>query len=364
MIGRVRRPGLGNTDTTWPGFVDALSSLLLVLIFLLSMFVLAQFFLGQTISGKDEALAELRTQVAQLGNLLRLEQEAAESLRGNVSRLSSSLETANKDRDTLSQQLVSLRSDLEAREAAVARLTGERAALLADLEGLSAQYGLSEQALEAERSLSARAQAQVSALEANVAALQDQLARLEAALQVQEEKDRRDQTIIVDLGRRLNNALAGKVEELAGYRSEFFGRLKELLADRPEIRVEGDRFVFQSELLFSSGSADLGLQGQIELRKFAETLIDISRQIPEDLNWVLRVDGHTDRNPISTSRFRSNWDLSAARAIAVVRFLIAMGVPPERLAATGFGEYQPIDTADTPAAYTRNRRIEMRLTQR
>ncbi|TNE61097.1 MAG: peptidoglycan-binding protein, partial [Alphaproteobacteria bacterium] len=168
----------------------------------------------------------------------------------------------------------------------------------------------------------------------------------------------------VDMGRRLNRALASKVEELAGYRSEFYGRLKEVLSNRPEIRIEGDRFVFDSELLFQSGSADLGPEGRAEMRKFAETLITISREIPGELNWILRVDGHTDKRPISNAQFANNWELSAARAIAVVQFLISVGVPPERLAATGFGEFQPIDPNENIFAYSRNRRIEMRLTQR
>lgn len=366
MIGTRRRSGLGATDSSWPGFVDALSSLLLVLVFLLSLFVFVQFFLGQALSGRDEALAELKVQVLELGNLLRLEQEANAGLRASVTDLSASLTSANADRDRLSADLTDVRTQLTAREAALAAVTTERDRLDEQLADLNRQFGASQTALTEEQQISARARAQVARLEASLASLRDQLARLEAALEASEERDERNQAVIVDLGRRLNTALAGKVEELAGYRSEFFGRLKDVLASRPEIRIEGDRFVFASELLFRSASADLGAEGRAELAKFADTLLRISSDIPGDLNWILRVDGHTDKRPIrgNAGGFQNNWQLSSARAIAVVQYLVEAGVPPERLAATGFGEFQPLDPGDNDVAYARNRRIEMRLTQR
>ncbi len=351
-------------DSSWPGFVDALSSLLLVIIFLLSMFVLSQFFLGQALSGRDQALAELRGQVAQLGNLLKLEQQANTSLRENVANLSSSLNAANADRDKLSADLEAVRSALSSSDTRLEEMTEARERFEKLASDLELKHKISSGALAEEKAISQRAQQQVVQLQNNINVLREQLGRLEAALQASEERDRRNQAVIVDMGRRLNRALASKVEELAGYRSEFFGRLKEVLSTRPEIRIEGDRFVFASELLFASGQADLGPEGRAELRKFAETLIEISSQIPSELQWVLRVDGHTDKRPISTAQFRSNWELSAARAISVVEFLIEAGVPANRLAAAGFGEFQPIDPDDNVFAYSRNRRIEMRLTQR
>ncbi|WP_420429846.1 peptidoglycan -binding protein [Kordiimonas sp.] len=364
MIGARRRIGGAGPDNSWPGFVDALSTLLLVIIFLLSMFVLAQFFLGQALSGRDQALAELRGQVAQLGNLLKMEQQANSALRESMAELSASLTSANKDRDSLSASLDSTRASLSESEARLAEMTEARERFEAEANRLQEQYALSSGELTEEREISMRARAEVARLQRNITALQEQLGRLEAALQASEERDRRNQAVIVDMGRRLNRALASKVEELAGYRSEFFGRLKEVLSSRPEIRIEGDRFVFASELLFGSGSAELGPEGRAEMRKFAETLLTISREIPAELSWILRVDGHTDVRPISNAQFRNNWDLSAARAISVVEFLISAGVPAERLAATGFGEFQPIDPAENIFAYSRNRRIEMRLTQR
>lgn len=363
MIGSRRRINMGS-DSSWPGFVDALSSLLLVIIFLLSMFVLSQFFLGQALTGRDQALAELRGQVAQLGNLLKLEKQSNTALRESMASLSASLTAANADRDKLSADLTAAQSALNLSDARLAEMTAARERFEAEATELAQKFGDASGDLAAEQEISKRAQEQVALLQQNISVLSEQLGRLEAALTASEERDRRNQAVIVDMGRRLNRALASKVEELAGYRSEFFGRLKEVLSTRPEIRIEGDRFVFASELLFASGQADLGPEGRAELRKFAETLIQISRDIPGDLPWILRVDGHTDKRPIATALFQSNWELSSARAISVVRFLIEAGVPAERLAAAGFGEHQPIDPAENIFAYSRNRRIEMRLTQR
>ena len=363
MIGARRRIGQGS-DSSWPGFVDALSSLLLVIIFLLSMFVLSQFFLGQALTGRDQALAELRGQVAQLGNLLKLEQQANTSLRDSMTTLAASLNSANADRDKLGADLDAMRTALTASDARLDEMTAARERFEAEATEFGQQYAAANAALSEEQILSKRAREQVLALQNNIVALREQLGRLDAALEASEARDLRNQAVIVDMGRRLNRALASKVQELAGYRSEFFGRLKEVLSTRPEIRIEGDRFVFASELLFASGQANLGPEGRAELRKFADTLISISQEIPGELRWILRVDGHTDKRPISTAQFKSNWALSSARAISVVEFLIETGVPPERLAAAGFGEFQPIDPADNVFAYSRNRRIEMRLTQR
>jgi chemotaxis protein MotB len=166
------------------------------------------------------------------------------------------------------------------------------------------------------------------------------------------------------MGQRLNAALASKVQDLARYRSEFFGRLRKVLGDRRDIQIVGDRFVFQSEVLFASGSDSLAEGGKVQLAHLATTLKEIAEGIPDDINWVLRVDGHTDRVPISTARFPSNWELSTARAISVVKYLISQGIPPHRFAATGFGEFQPLDERDDEIAYRRNRRIEMKLDQR
>ncbi len=218
--------------------------------------------------------------------------------------------------------------------------------------------------LEIEQELSNTAQAQIALLNQNVKALREQIARLGDALDASEKKAKEQKVQIANLGSKLNAALAGKVTELTRYRSEFFGRLRQLLGRQRGIQVVGDRFVFQSEVLFQTGSAELGDAGQVQLGGLAETLLDIARKIPPDLKWILRVDGHTDKVPISTGRFPSNWELSTARAISVVKFLIRQGIPPTNMAATGFGEFQPLDQRDDEIGHRRNRRIELKLTQR
>ncbi len=221
-----------------------------------------------------------------------------------------------------------------------------------------------QSALDKERQVSAEALSQVEILNQQLAALRRQLAALNAMLEAAEAKDRESQTQIADLGKRLNSALAQKVQELARFRSEFFGRLRQILSQRSDIRVVGDRFVFQSEVLFPKGSAEINPEGIQEMQKLAIALRELEQEIPADLAWVLRVDGHTDIDPIATSSFRSNWDLSAARSIAVVNFLVGNGVSPQHLVAAGFGEFQPLDSADTEDAKSRNRRIELKLTER
>src|SRR3989449_3649281 len=230
-----------------------------------------------------------------------------------------------------------------------------------DAQGKAAQ--LSGQ-LDAERRLSARALAQVEVLNQQIAALRRQLAALEAALEASEKKDKESQGRIADLGQRLNVALAQRVQELSRYRSDFFGRLRAILGNRPDIRIVGDRFVFQSEVFFDTGRAVLRPEGRSEVEKLAAALIDLDKQIPSEIAWVLRVDGHTDMRPINSPLLKSNWELSSARAISVVQYLISVGGPPQRLVAAGFAEFQPLDAAPNEDAYKRNRRIELKLTER
>jgi chemotaxis protein MotB len=219
-------------------------------------------------------------------------------------------------------------------------------------------------ALEGEKKISAGALAQVEALNQQISALRRQLAAIEQALDASEQKNKESQGRITDLGQRLNLALAQKVQELTKYRSDFFGKLREILGNRPDIRVVGDRFVLQSEVFFDTGKADLLPEGRGELDKVSSALIELEQKIPADIPWVLRVDGHTDVRPITGGQFKSNWDLSVARATTVVKYLIDKGVKPQRLMAAGFGEFQPIETGTTDEAYRRNRRIEFKLTER
>ena len=339
-LGRNRRARTG--FDYWPGFVDALSTMLLALIFLLSVFMLAQFFLSRDISGKDTALAKLNRQIEELTSLLALERAGKTDSQTTIAALQATLEAANAER---------------------ARLQGLVSSNSAAASSAGGQASEASRALSAEKELSARAQAQVEILNQQISALRRQLAALEEALSASEQKDKESQSRIADLGARLNVALAQKVQELSRYRSDFFGRLREILGSRPGVRVVGDRFVFESEVLFESGKAEINPAGRAQMDQLAIALQDLERMIPPELPWVMRVDGHTDKRPV-TGTFRSNWELSAARAIAVVQYLISKGVSPQHLVAAGFGEFQPIDTSESDDALRRNRRIELKLTER
>jgi chemotaxis protein MotB len=334
-----RRRGRGSQINYWPGFVDALSTLLLAIIFLISVFTVGQFFLSRELSGRDTVLDRLNRQISELTDLLSLERSS---------------------RRTVEETLTSLQTTLQANEA-------ERARLQSLLEsGGAAQVRADElnTALEAERQTTGRALSQVEILNQQIAAMRRQLAALEEALAASESRDKESQARIADLGSRLNVALAQRVQELARYRSDFFGRLRQILGNRQDVRIVGDRFVFQSEVLFPAGQAFLRPEASGELDRIASALVELEKQVPPDIPWVIRVDGHTDQRPIATSQFPSNWALSSARAIAVVQALIARGVQPQHLAAAGFGEFQPLDLATTDEAYARNRRIELKLTER
>jgi chemotaxis protein MotB len=327
----------------WPGFVDALSTLILGIIFLLTVFVVVQFYLQQEVAGKDTALSRLNAQIAQLTELLSLEKSGKADTEDQLAQLRASLATAEGDRDRYKGLAEGAGAGAAAAQGKVSELAGQ---------------------LEGEKKLSARALAQVEVLNQQIAALRRQLAAIEQSLDTSEKKDKESQARIADLGQRLNLALAQKVQELTKYRSDFFGRLREILGNRSDIRIVGDRFVLQSELLFETGKAELRPEARTEIDKIAAAILELSEKIPPDIAWVLRVDGHTDIRPISGPVFKSNWDLSAARAIAVVQYLASKCVPPQRLVAAGFGEFQPIDTATTEDAYKRNRRIEFKLTER
>ena len=324
----------------WPGFVDALSTLILVVIFLLTVFAIIQFFLSQEVTGKDAALSRLSARIAQLSDLLSLEQTNKLSMEEQVAQLRASLAVSDGERDRLRGLNEGLSGNSTAQDRA-AELTGK---------------------LDAEKQVSLRALAQVEILNQQIAALRRQLGALEQALDMSEKKDLEAQARISDLGQRLNLALAQRVQELSRYRSDFFGRLRAILGNRPDIRIVGDRFVLQSEVFFDTGQSVLKPEGRTELDKIATALLDLNNQIPQEIAWVLRVDGHTDVRP--TTGTRTNWDLSAARAIAVVQYLISRAMPPQRLVAAGFGEFQPIDPGNTEEAYGRNRRIELKLTER
>jgi chemotaxis protein MotB len=340
----LRRRGGQRSIDYWPGFVDALSTLLMAIMFLLTVFVLGQFILSREITGKDEVLDRLNSQINELTQLLALEKGSKQDVEDSLANIQAQLADAESEKSRLQQLLDQGAGSSATASKRIGELSGE----------LDAQKQISDQALN-----------QVELLNQQIAALRSQIAAVEQALQLSETRDKNSQAKIADLGRRLNVALAQRVQELNRYRSDFFGRLREILSDRENIRIVGDRFVFQSEVLFPSGGPDLNPAGQEEMGKLATALIELTKEIPAEIDWVLRVDGHTDNVPLTGSgRYRDNWELSSARATSVVKFLISRGVPANRLVAAGFGEFQPIAEGDTPEARSQNRRIELKLTEK
>jgi chemotaxis protein MotB len=376
----------------WPGYVDVLSTLLMVIVFVLMIFVVAQLYLSQALTGKDQTLAKLSQQLNELSEMLSMERGNSQQLKVQLSQLSSALtkSTAARDalqnrltvvigeRDTLKAQLGDANAQIVAGKEKQKQLEDAYKTIDADKEKITALLNdiatleslrddLQKKLLTSDenaKQITSQSEAQVAILNQQILAMRDQLAQLSAALEASAQKSKEQQVQIADLGSKLNSALASKVEELARYRSEFFGRLREALGDRQDIRIVGDRFVFQSEVLFASGSADIGDAGRDQLDTLATTLILITKEIPDDINWVLRVDGHTDKRPITSGLYPSNWELSTARAIAVVKYLASKGIPEDRLAAAGFSEFSPLDPGDTEDAFTKNRRIEFKLDQR
>ena len=464
-----RRGGGENGLSAWPGYVDALSTLLMVIIFVLLVFVLAQAFLSVVLSGRDKQLDRVNRQLAEVSDMLSLERGRSSDLQQSITQLNQELASANSARQSLTQQLAALQAQadratadrdnlrternrlaqqladaglqakasaaraeqlqqdltasagrtdaakqettavatqltdarrqladmqrqiaeldktvqvdkdtISARLSDLAKLAEENRALAALRDQLEKQtqdaaartvtdqqrLAAVETLLDEEKRLGNSARARIALLSQQVDELKAQLTSVAQALDLANAQGKEKDTQIANLSQKLNVALVAKVEELQHYRSEFFGKLREVLANRPGIQVVGDRFVFQSEVLFPLGSADLTSAGQNEITALAVTIKDIAQEIPADLKWILRVDGHTDKQPIKGGQFASNWELSTARAITVAKLLIADGVPPEHLAAAGFAEYQPLDPADTPEAYAKDRRIELRLTDR
>jgi len=392
-IGNARRV----ENFTWPGFVDALATLLMVIIFVLMVFVLIQVNLAYRVSGQDATLGEMRQQLASLGELLNIERRASADLAANLAQITNQLNASNANRDELQAnasnanrdelqaQLANVQAAIAARNSQIANLTAKQAdteaALAAARNSLEDRLGalqLAEGQLAMAQAQNQSAANRIDALRAETTASKAEIAQMTGALaalrlRIEEltsllaEKDRQatqDKVAIASLGRSLNNALASRVQELQRFRSEFFGRLRDVLKGRDDVQIVGDRFVFQSEVLFAQGQAEIAAEGRDQLAKLAVALADIATKIPEDINWVLQVDGHTDDIPIRAGRYADNWDLSTERALSVVRFLNQQGLPANRLAAAGYGEFQPLDAADNDDARRKNRRIELKITQR
>jgi chemotaxis protein MotB len=376
-LGIRNRPG----DFTWPGFVDALASLLMVFVFVLMVFVLIQANLAYRLSGQDASLSALRQELAQLGELLSLEREAGSVLSADLARTSAQLAIAEEQNNSLSAQLEQLTRQLASESADKRRLQADldaEKAALADLQArsLARTKAFEEQLSQTSQRLAAQTQslgqqtrradtasAEVARLTTAMESLRSELSRLRALLAEREKQAEEDKIAIANLGKALNSALANKVQELRRFRSEFFGRLRDVLEGRSDVKIVGDRFVFQSEVLFAPGQASIGEEGQKQLAQIAAALTEIIREIPDDIPWILQIDGHTDDVPVS-GVYADNWDLSTERALSVVRFMIREGVPASRLSASGYGEFQPIATGNSVEDRQKNRRIELKLTQR
>ena len=374
-------------DFTWPGFVDALASLLMVFVFVLMVFVLIQANLAYRLSGQDESLIILREELAMLGDLLSLEREAGAVLSADLARTQAQLEIAENQNSLLTAELSSLTAQLTDEKTKTTTLENtlatERLRLTTELTTLSAQTAEQKRELEqmsksldqktqslkqaatdlsAEQKQSEQARLEVDRLTAAMQSLRSELTRLRKLLSEKQEQSKKDKIAIANLGKELNAALANKVQELQRFRSEFFGRLRTILEGRSDVKVVGDRFVFQSEVLFAPGQASINPEGQAQLGQIADAIMQIIADIPSDIPWILQVEGHTDDIPVS-GVYTDNWDLSTERALSVVRFMVDRGVPSERLAATGYGEFQPITSGKTDADRQKNRRIELKLTQ-
>ena len=376
-LGIRNRPG----DFTWPGFVDALASLLMVFVFVLMVFVLIQANLAYRLSGQDASLSALRQELAQLGELLSLEREAGSVLSADLARTSAQLAIAEEQNNSLTAQLEQLTRQLASESADKRRLQADldaEKAALADLQArsLARTKAFEEQLNQTSQRLAAQTQslsqqtrradtasAEVARLTTAMESLRSELSRLRALLAEREKQAEEDKIAIANLGKALNSALANKVQELRRFRSEFFGRLRDVLEGRSDVKIVGDRFVFQSEVLFAPGQASIGEEGQKQLAQIAAALTEIIREIPDDIPWILQIDGHTDDVPVS-GVYADNWDLSTERALSVVRFMIREGVPASRLSASGYGEFQPIATGNSVEDRQKNRRIELKLTQR
>ena len=334
----------------WPGFVDALANILIVMTVVLLLFFVVQVYLGDTLSGQSREIDDLRDRLDLLGEELRLEQVLTGELRESSRALEASLASSEEEG-------FRLRSELEGLRVEKARVEEGLLSQVRTLEVSLAAGGEREKALGEELAL----------IKDMVGGLRRQLLVLNEALEASERRDEESQATIKALGQRLNVALAGKVQELSTYRSDFFGRVRKLLQDKEGIRIVGDRFVFSSEVLFETGSSDLEEAGKDRVGEVARTVIELSKTIPPDINWILQVEGHTDDVPIDTEEFASNWELSSARAVSVVRFLISEGVEPHRLSTAGYAEYQPVERwqegEDRDRIRLKNRRIELRLTQ-
>ena len=367
-----------HVDYTWPGFVDALSSLLMVIIFVLMIFVLSQFFLSQKMSGQDEALVKLKSNLIELSELLSLERESNIALTSDLSILEKKIiglkeqfEKGKIVNDRNNEELKNNvkiinfnKNKIKELDAILIKKIQEAKLYSKNMIDLSQNLEKKEGKIKKKDALLRASQEEVNKLTRASIQLRNKLSQLQTLLSAYKAKDKKEKIKTLNIGKDLNSALARKVEELQRFKSEFFGRVRELIKERPEIRVVGDRFVFQSEVLFSTGSVEIGPKGQLEMVRLAATLMEIEKSLPTDIDWILQIEGHTDNLPVKNGQiYKDNWELSTKRALSVLRYLIKQGIKPSRLSASGYGSFQPVDKKNNPQARKKNRRIEMKITQ-
>ena len=367
-----------HVDYTWPGFVDALSSLLMVIIFVLMIFVLSQFFLSQKMSGQDEALVKLKSNLIELSELLSLERESNIALTSDLSILEKKIiglkEQFEKEKIVNDRNNEELKNNvkiidfnknkIKELDAILNKKIQEAKLYSKNMIDLSQNLEKKEGKIKKKDALLRASQEEVNKLTRASIQLRNKLSQLQTLLSAYKAKDKKEKIKTLNIGKDLNSALARKVEELQRFKSEFFGRVRELIKGRPEIRVVGDRFVFQSEVLFSTGSVEIGPKGQLEMVRLAATLMEIEKSLPTDIDWILQIEGHTDNLPVKNGQiYKDNWELSTKRALSVLRYLIKQGIKPSRLSASGYGSFQPVDKKNNPQARKKNRRIEMKITQ-
>ena len=372
---RIRKKQL---DYTWPGFVDALSSLLMVIIFVLMIFVISQFFISQKMSGQDEALIKLKKNLTELSELLSLERGLTSELTLQLSSLEEKIvvikEELLKEKEITKQYQEEIRgtkniialneSEINELKIALEEKIKNTTQLRNEVSDLDKQVNKKILEIQSKDKILKANKEEVNQLISTTLKLKNKLTQLQTLLSAYKAKDKKENVKTLNLGKDVNSALARRVEELEKFKSDFFGRVKELIKGRKEIRVVGDRFVFQSEVLFSLGSEELGVEGQLEMQKLAATLMEIEKSLPTDIDWILQIEGHTDSLPVKKGQtYRDNWELSTKRALSVLRFLIKQGIDPNRLSASGYGSFQPIDKKNTKSARMKNRRIEMKITQ-
>ena len=368
IIKKIRRR---HVDYTWPGFVDALSSLLMVIIFVLMIFVLSQFFLSQKMSGQDDALVKLKANLIEISELLSLERQSTTQLTSHLSILENKVLTLKNKLEEKNKLNINNQKELK-KNIDIINFNDKKINELEKRLDLNiksiilTKNNIEEKEIKiAEKNNELKvSKAEINRLATASIKLRNKLSQLQTLLSAYKAKDKKEKVKTLNLGKDLNSALARKVEELQKFKSEFFGRVKELIKDRPEIRIVGDRFVFQSEVLFSQGSTKIGSKGQQEMIKLASTLMEIEKSLPTDINWILQIEGHTDNLSVKAGQtYKDNWELSTQRALSVLRFLIKQGIKPSRLSASGYGSFQPIDTKNNENAREKNRRIEMKITQ-